>query len=59
MKEGLDSFIDRVKDQFPEVDTKRKFLKYLLFFIKTKTFGWSTQSGFRSAQNVLNDSVLF
>ena len=60
MKEGLDSFIARVQDQYPEIDTKPKLLKYMPFYIKTKTFGWSTQcccikhSNFDSSLNYIN-----
>ena len=43
MKEGLDSFISRVRDHFPELDTKRKLMKYMPFFVKTKSYGWATQ----------------
>ena len=43
MKEGLDAFLARVKQLYPEIDTKRKLVKYLPFFVRTKAYGWATQ----------------
>ena len=57
MKESLDSFISRVRDQFPEIDTKRKLMKYMLFFVKTKAYGWSTQCTCIKHSNFVNSMV--
>ena len=54
MKENLDSFIGRVREQFPEIDTKRKLMKYMLFFVKTKKYGWSTQCTCIKHSNFVN-----
>ena len=43
MKEGLDAFLKRIQLHFPEIDSKRKLLKFIPFFVKTKAFGWATQ----------------
>ena len=65
MKEGLDSFILRVREQFPEIDSKRKLIKYMLFFVKTKTFGWATQctcikhSNFANSLDYVNQLIPF
>lgn len=65
MKEGLDSFISRVRDQFPEIDSKRKLLKYMPFFVKTKAFGWSTQctcirhANFANSLDYINQLIPF